>query len=190
MDSMRVILETDRLILREWTLEDAAAAFVIYGDAAVMRYIGATGTPHLNVTQTRAGLERAIARYPQHPGLGFWAAVERARGEIVGAGLLQRLEGGPEVEVGYHLARRVWGQGYATEIARTLVGYGFDRLGLDRIVGVAYPENRASCRVLEKAGFIYQGRRHAYGQDLEYYIIERNTPRFPTDNHPGVPTVG
>lgn len=88
------------------------------------------------------------------------------------------------------LILRVWGQGYATEIARALVGYGFDLLDLDRIVGVSYPENRASCRVLEKAGLIYQGRRHAYGQDLEYYTIERNTLMFPTDNHPGVPTVG
>ncbi|MDP9367172.1 MAG: GNAT family N-acetyltransferase [Chloroflexota bacterium] len=170
---MRVILETERLILREWTPEDAPAAFAIYGDPAVMRYIGAMGTPDPDVDHTRAGLERAIARYRQRPGFGFWAAVERASGEVVGAGLLVPLEGGPEVEVGYHLARWVWGRGYATELARALVAYGFDHLGLHRIVGVAYPANRASCRVLEKAGLIHQGRRRYYGQDLEYYVIER-----------------
>ncbi len=170
---VRVILETERLILREWTPEDAHAAFAIYGDPAVMRYIGAEGRADPDVTHTRAGLDRAIARYPQRPGLGFWAAVERDSGEVVGAGLLVPLEGGPEVEVGYHLVRRVWGRGYATELARALVAYGFDRLGLHRIVGVAYPANRASCRVLEKAGLIHQGRRRYYGQDLEYYVIER-----------------
>ena len=123
---------------------------------------------------TRAGLERAIARYPERPGFGFWAAVERTSGDIVGAGLLKQLESGPEVEVGYHFARRVWGQGYATELARALIAYGFDRLDLNRIVGVAYPANRGSCRVLEKAGLTYQGRRRFYGQDLEYYVIDRD----------------
>lgn len=176
MGGARVILETERLILREWTLEDAPAAFAIYGDPEVMRYIGATGSPDANVEQTRAGLERAIARYPERPGFGFWAAVERTGGAIVGAGLLKHLDGGPEVEVGYHFARRVWGQGYATELARALVAYGFDRLELNRIVGVAYPANRASCRVLEKAGLTYEGRRRYFGQDLEYYIIERSAP--------------
>ncbi len=184
---MHVILETERLILREWTLEDAPAAFAIYGDPAVMRYIGATGTPDPDVAQTRRGLERAIARYPQHPGLDFWAAVERTSREVVGAGLLKHLDRGREVEVGYHLARRVWGWGYATEIARGLVAHGFDRLGLDRIVGVAYPENRASCRVLEKAGLIYQGRRRYYGRDLEYYAIERSASRVQPDGHPRQP---
>ncbi|MDP9472557.1 MAG: GNAT family N-acetyltransferase [Chloroflexota bacterium] len=169
-----MILETERLILREWTPEDAPVAFAIYGDPAVMRYIRADGRPDPDVAHTHAGLQRAIARYPQRPGFGFWAAVERTGGEVVGAGLLKDLDGGPEVEVGYHLARRVWGRGYATELARALVAYGFGRLGLNRIVGVAYPENRASCRVLEKAGLVYLGRRRYYGQDLEYYAIEHD----------------
>lgn len=171
---MKTVLETDRLLVREWTADDAAAAFAVYGDPEVTRYLGGTGEPDPDVATRRERLARIVAKYPGWGGLGFWALVETASGEVMGGAEPVPLEGGPDVEVGYHLRRDRWGRGYATELATALVDHGFDRLGLERIVAVAYPENVASHRVLLKTGLIHLGRRHAFGHELESFAIERS----------------
>jgi RimJ/RimL family protein N-acetyltransferase len=170
---MTTVLETDRLILREWTPDDAEAAFAIFGDPEVTRYLGATGEPHPDVAHTRAGMERLADRYATWNGRGNWAAVEKAAGEIVGGGGLVELEGGPDLEVFYHFRRDCWGRGYGTELTIGLISYAFERLELPRVVGVAYPANVASHRVMLKAGMTHQGRRHVYDQDMEYFVVER-----------------
>ena len=170
---VNVVVETDRLLVREWTTVDAEAAFAVYGDPDVSRYLGGTGEPDPDVASRRERLARIVARYPEWNGLGFWAVVEKAGGEVIGGAELVPLEGGPEVEVGYHLRRDRWGRGYATEVTKALIAYGFERVGLDRIVAVAYPENVASHRVLLKAGLTHLGRRRAFGHDLESFAIER-----------------
>ena len=67
---------------------------------------------------------------------------------------------GPEVEVAYYIVRDHWGQGYATEAARACFEHGFADLGMDRIIGVAWPDNPASLRVMEKSGMTYEGIAH------------------------------
>ena len=168
-----VILETDRLILRQWTPDDAEAAFAIFGDPEVSRYLGATGEPHPDVAYTRQRMERLANRYATWNGRGNWAAVEKASGEIIGGGGLVELEGGPDLEVFYHFRRDRWGLGYGTELTKGLIGYAFERLGLPRLVGIAYPANVASHRVMRKAGMTHQGRRHVYDHDMEYFTVER-----------------
>jgi len=101
-------------------------------------------------------------------------AVELAvSGETIGAAGLQHLEGGPEVEVGYRFLKGHWGRGYATESARAAIGYGFDEIGLERIVAVALESNVASRRVLEKCGLQEIGLTHVYGLEHMKYEIER-----------------
>jgi [ribosomal protein S5]-alanine N-acetyltransferase len=165
-----VIFETDRLIVRRWTLADAEAAFAIYGDPEVWRSMGG-GPGHADVAHSRERLGEIVASYDRRPGFGLWAIVERATGEIVGTVLLVPLDGGPEIEVGYHLARSAWGRGIATEAARGAIRYGFETIGLARIVGVVHPANRASRRVLEKCGLVDDGRGTYYGWDLERLAI-------------------
>src|SRR5881227_3139476 len=75
-----------------------------------------------------------------------------------------------EVEVGYRLSPRMWGRGYATEGARALLRYGFDVLGLYRIVGLTHPENLASQRVLCKAGLREAGWGRYYDRDLRLFV--------------------
>ncbi len=99
--------------------------------------------------------------------------VERTTGELIGGGGLLPLDQGPEVEVFYHFRKASWGNGYATELTRGLIAYAFDTLDLPRVVGVAYPANIASQRVMIKAGMTHDGLRHAYGHDLEYFAIDR-----------------
>ena len=92
---MTAILETDRLILRQWTPDDAEAAFAIFGDPEVARFLGATGEPHPDVAYTRERMERLAAHYPKWNGYGSWAAVEKATGEVIGGGGLVELERAP-----------------------------------------------------------------------------------------------
>ncbi len=79
---------------------------------------------------------------------------------------------GPEVEVAYELAPRVWGHGYATEAARALVDYGFGELSLRRIVALILPDNARSRNVASKCGLILEGPGRFYGLDLVVYARE------------------
>jgi ribosomal-protein-alanine N-acetyltransferase len=176
-----MIFETARLVVRPWTVDEAEQAFAIYSDEDVTRYLGG-GRPHPDVAASRAWIERMAARNASFPpGLGLWAAYLKGFGPPIGSVLLLPLDGGPEIELGYHLGKSWWGQGYATELACGGVRYGFEVLGLKRIAGVTFPENVASQRVLTKAGLRHEGRGQYFGHELEYFAIDAPaTPARPT----------
>ncbi len=167
--NIQVVLETERLLLREWTPGDAQAYFEIYQDPEMFRWLGnGTGKPPKDVAQVRQRLERRVIEGTM-PKLGLWATLDKSRGRIVGnCGLVQTPESG-EIELVYHIARPDWGLGYATEAARACLEYGLKTLNLARVVGLVYPENRASARVLEKIGMRPEGECQAYGTTLKRY---------------------
>ncbi|HET9660932.1 MAG TPA: GNAT family N-acetyltransferase [Thermomicrobiales bacterium] len=179
---MPILLETDRLLVRPWTTDDVEAAFAILGDPEVTRYLGDTGDAFADRDRIHGWLERIVARTAEWNPYGSWAVVENATGDIIGGGGLFQLEGGPDVEVFYHFRQISWGYGYATELARALIAYAFASTDLPRVIGVAFPANTASHRVLTKAGMTHLGQRHAYGADLEYFTIDR--PTFPARKQP------
>lgn len=82
---------------------------------------------------------------------------------------------GPDVEVAYHFAREVWNRGYATEAAGAWVEAAFRELRLERVLALAYPENRASTRVMEKIGMHFEREVEKYGETLVQYGIDRRT---------------
>lgn len=170
---MPILFETDRLLVRPWQLDDVESAFAILGDPEVTRYLGATGEPFADRDRVREWLARIESKSADWHPYGSWAVVDRATGEVVGGGGLLPLDDGPDVEVFYHLRRSRWGQGFATELTLGLIEYAFTHTELPRIIGLAYPGNVASHRVMEKAGMTHIGRRHAYGADLEYFVIDR-----------------
>ncbi len=171
---MPIILETERLTVRSWMSSDVGAAFAILGDPEVTRFLGEADSAFPDLAHTQGWLERIQRAYPKWGDLGSWAVVENATGIAIGGGGLLELEDGPDVEVFYHFRRASWGHGYATELARSLIAYAFDVTALPRVIGLAYPENLASQRVMTKAGMTHLGHRHAYGADLEYFTIERS----------------
>jgi [ribosomal protein S5]-alanine N-acetyltransferase len=173
----QVIFETKRLVVQTWTLDDAAAAFHIYGDAAVMRFLG---PPEPDVEHQRETLARMIERDRRWAnGLGFWAVTERQTGAIVGGVTLKPLEEvGPEIEVGWHLQRNAWGHGYATEAARGALRHGFESLKLPRIVAVIRPRNSRSRRVARRLGMVCIGRGRYYGHILDILVADRETAHF------------
>jgi RimJ/RimL family protein N-acetyltransferase len=175
IDVPAAIFVTERLLVRPWTVEDAPAAFAIFGDPVVARF---AGSPPESVEVSRARLERWIDHFARrNDGLGFWAVVEQASGAIVGEVNLHPY-GGPledtsEVELGYFFNRAYWGRGYATEAARGALRHGFERLGLPRIWVMARCENAASLRVIAKLGARHVRQEWQGEKCLEIFCLER-----------------
>src|ERR1700704_5177520 len=126
---MKVILETDRLFLREYVEEDAEAFFKLNSNPEVLRFVPDKAL--LNVEQARQILiDHPIADYRKH-GFGRGACILKSTGENIGFAGLKYLEELGEVDVAYRLLPAYWGQGLATEVARASVRYGFADLGLE-----------------------------------------------------------
>jgi [ribosomal protein S5]-alanine N-acetyltransferase len=160
-----------RLRLRQFRPADADDLFRLDSDPRVMRYIG---DGNVGTRRTVDGvLDRAARYYLNYPGLGVWPAEEHAGGRFVGWFCLKYIPKTVEVEVGYRLLPEAWGRGFATEGAKALVEYGFNELGLYRIVGVTHPDNAASQRVLQKAGLRDAGWGRYYDRDLRFFVAEQ-----------------
>jgi len=164
------MIETKRLLLRRFTPGDLDAFAALNADADVMRYIGDGKLQSRAQTEVRLN---AILDHWEHHGFGLWVTLEKASGDFVGFCGLKYLDSTSEIEVGYRLAKRFWGMGLATEAAMASLRFGFEVLGLDRIVAVAQPANAASCRVLEKIGLRYVKNARFYDTDVQYYAISR-----------------
>ena len=163
-------VDTDRLVLRPLVPDDAERLFEIYGDAETMRLVGRTGRPVADIDATQRAVE-AIRRHHEFHGFGLWALDERNGSPLVGVAGLTWVEGrGPEVEAAYILRRDRWGRGYATEALRVVLHVGHGELGLERIVALAYLENDASRRVMEKAGMRADGTVEGYGRTMTRHV--------------------
>lgn len=163
------MFETDRLFLRPMDETDTDAVFAMRSDADVMRFIRPLQTEKrdaeswINLVSSRWETEK----------IGFCAVIEKTSNRFIGWCGLWRLKETDEIEVGYALFKEFWGRGFASEAAAACLTYGFDQLGLEKIVAVANPDNRNSRRVMEKIGmnFDYTGR--FYEMNLVHYSITR-----------------
>lgn len=163
------ILETARLILRPFVVDDAADFYRLNSDPEVLRYTG--DQPPASVEDARLGLlERPLADYRRY-GFGRWACVLKATGQFIGFAGLKYVPELSEVDLGYRLSREFWGQGMATEAGRASVAHGFDELGLRRIIGLVEPRHLASVRVLEKCGMKYEGMVDYRGEPVAQYAV-------------------
>ena len=150
---MQIVLETDRLRLRRFTLADVDLLFALDADPAVTRFING-GKPTPRDAIQHEIIPGILRYYESTPGFGRWAATERASGEFLGWFSFRRWpEGGPDDAVlGYRLRQTAWGRGYATEGARVVIRKGFEDLGVERIVAHTMAVNIGSRRVMEKCG--------------------------------------
>jgi RimJ/RimL family protein N-acetyltransferase len=143
------ILETTRVVLREFTPGDIDALALVISDAETMRF---ALSPY-----DRAGVEawitRNINRYAKD-GHGLWAMILKETGELIGdcGPTIQEVDGAREVEIGYHLRRDYWGKGLATEAACACRNFAFQRLAVDHVISLVRPENLPSRRVAERVG--------------------------------------
>jgi ribosomal-protein-alanine N-acetyltransferase len=171
----RFPVDTDRLRLRSIEDGDAERLFQIYGDAETMRHVGRTGRPVVDLAAAQRAVE-SLRRNEAVNGFSLWAIDERDGEALVGVAGLALVEGeGPEVEAAYILRRDRWGRGYATEALRAVLEIGHEQLGMERIVALAYVENDASRRVMEKAGMRPDGTVEAYGRTMTRHISDRGS---------------
>ena len=162
-----MILETQRLILREMTQEDLPALRrILQDDETMVAYNGA-----FDEAETQAWLDRQLARYAQY-GFGLWAVVLKQTGEMIGqCGLTMQPWRSDEVlEVGYLFNRAFWHHGYATEAARGCMEYAFNRLGAKEICSIIRETNQPSRRVAERNGLVLRDSwvKHYRGVDMPH----------------------
>ena len=141
-----IILETKRLLLRRLLPTDFDDLFVLYSDPEVRHYFP-EGT--LTREETQEELEWFLNGHPQHPELGLWATIHKQTGRFIGrCGLLPwTIDEQYEVEVAYMIAKEFWRQGLGTEAAQGILDYGFDTLGLSRLICLIDHDNIASQKV-------------------------------------------
>jgi ribosomal-protein-alanine N-acetyltransferase len=143
-----MVLDTERLLLREMTTADAALAYELNLDPEVVQYTG--DGPFESVQEAFDFLQK----YDHYEKYGFarWAVMRKTDGAFLGwCGLKYDAEMA-EHDIGYRFFKRYWGQGYATESAAACIALGFSQFSLQRIVGRVMTQNTASIRVLEKIG--------------------------------------
>lgn len=163
-------IETERLVLRRPVATDARAIFEEYAqDPEVSRYV--MWRPHANLDETIAFVARCQAGWDAGNDLS-WAIT--LAGDDRAVGMIGARPRGHMVDIGYVLARRLWGRGITAEAARAVVETAFRDPDVHRVWAVCDVENRASARVMEKIGMTHEGV-------LRKWIVHPNLSRSPRD---------
>lgn len=169
-------LTSDRLILREFARGDEVHVHRYASDAEVVRF---TDWGPNSADDTAARIKAYVASQHEDESDMSWAITRRDDDRVIGsAAVWVESKAHARAEFGYVLARHVWGQGYATEVAVLLREYAFGHLRMHRLVATCHPDNAPSIRVLEKAGLTCEGRlrdhlrvRGAWRDSLVYAAI-------------------
>lgn len=158
-----MILETDRLILQEFTTADANFILDLLNEPAFHRYIGDKGVR--TIDEARIYLtEGAISSY-KNSGYGLWLAKTKKNNTSIGMCGLKNRDVLEIPDLGYAFLKQYWSKGYATEAAPGVLTYAFEKLSLNRIAAITHPENKGSEKVLQKLGF--QFKKLVYLDDFE-----------------------
>ena len=171
---------SSRLFYRPFVEEDLNDLFAMYSDLEVTHFL-----PGLRVStldEQRAMLPRLLSTVERYgEGFGVWAAKHRETGELVGTLLLKHI---PDhemnltalIEVGWHLHRPFWKQGYAVEMGQAALEHGFVQKALQEIIAVVDPDNTASARVAERLGMLKEGSTKDFygGEEVVLFRIQRH----------------
>jgi len=168
---LRPRIETERLVLRRFVSKDSEMIYRLNRDPEVMRFMPAAVREQVSPASSARMVEECIAQYERFPGLGIWPTALKETSECIGWTCLKPLDDAEQIELGYRYFPQFWGRGLCTEVSTALVRYGFQELGLDRIVGITDPRNLASRRVLEKLGFRYVKEARYYDHDVLYFVL-------------------
>jgi ribosomal-protein-alanine N-acetyltransferase len=161
-----VLIETERLFLRQWVPDDWKRFKPLATDPAVMKYLGEPWSDERIHAFVNGGITMAQMR-----GWILWPVIHREDAELIGfCGFSDGFP--PDVEIGWRLKPDYWGRGLATEAATAVMRYGFATFGFPRVISVAHPDNRRSIRVMEKLGMTFA--RTFVHRDVEVVCYEKS----------------
>lgn len=163
-------IETARLLLRPFTVDDAIEWLPLISQPEILRYTGETPTTRLDEARALL-LARPLRDYATY-GYGRMACIEKSSGRLIGFSGLKFVPELGETDVGYRFLPDCWGKGYATESAAALMAAGRREHGLGRIVGQVDPAHHASARVLVKLGMQFEKAFEDAGELLHLYASE------------------
>ncbi len=170
-----LILQTERLLLREMTEADAEHLVRLGQNPNVTRHL--PDTPPVGIEEAVRILRTVIL--PQYAmRIGRWAVIRRDSGEFLGWCGLKYYADANEYDLGYRYFQEHWVQGYATEAAHAVLEYGLAHLRNARIVGKAMAGNVASRRVLEKIGLAFEGYVTEDCGEVAVYALTTGRPKL------------
>ncbi|WP_105615908.1 GNAT family N-acetyltransferase [Vallitalea okinawensis] len=169
------VIETERVLLRKVSEEDVADIFEYASNPNVARY--ASWSNHNTLEDSKRVVDYYVNAYKSHSCL-IWGVVNKSDNKLIGtAGYVNINQNSCRGEIGYTLNEAFWGKGYASEIARKLVDFGFSSMHLHRIEGICHVDNHPSVRVMEKVGMEFEGILRGYNKkednfyDVKLYAI-------------------
>lgn len=172
------MIESDRLLLRWFTEDDIEPSYQMNLDPEVSKYTLDGGVHTLEEIRTIIH-DNVFGDYKKY-GFGRFAIVHKTHDLFIGFAGLKQLEDG-EVDLGYRLRREYWRQGIATEASQMSLDYGFNTLGLSRIISMAHAENAASINVMKKLNFHFEKQIEEEGCPVVCYALHK--AEFATSNH-------
>jgi ribosomal-protein-alanine N-acetyltransferase len=148
------VLETDRLVLRDFSPDDAGFMLRLLNEPSFLHFIGDRGVRDLEQARQYI-IDRIVSSYEQF-GFGLYMVeLADSQEEIGTCGLIKR-EGMKDVEIGFAFLPEFWSRGYAVESAKAVMDYARRDLDLERVVAIANPDNERSFRLLEKIGLRFE----------------------------------
>lgn len=166
---MKITLETERLYLREFTIDDAQLLIDLNSSIDVTRYTG--DGPVKDMEEAKRILTDII--FPQYKNnIERWAVHLKSTDEFIGWCGLKYLVETDEIDLGYRFFKTHWGKGYASESARAVLDYGVNKLQLKNIIARAAKANTASINVIKKMGLIYLKDDMCAHDPAEVYILK------------------
>lgn len=170
------VIETQRLLIRRFTVDDAEAYWPLVSSPEVLRYVGEPALT--SIEAVRDLIESRPLRDYQLYGYGRMACIDKDSGRLIGFSGLKYLDDMNETDIGYRFLPEAWGKGYATESAAAILARQSLQFGLRRIIGLVEPENHGSVRVLKKLGLTFERRlADASHGDLDLYAVALPGPR-------------
>ena len=161
-------LETERLLLRPFTMKDADRVRLLAGERVIAENTATMPHPY-EEGMAEAWISTHEAQFLEGENIHF-AICKKANGELIGAMGLVIHKMHDRGELGYWIGVPYWNQGYCTEAAESVLDYGFMDLGLNRIDAIHYTRNPASGRVMEKAGMRFEGMRPQLMKRWDEYV--------------------
>ncbi len=155
-------LVTERLVLRPWTVDDAPAAAVAYGDADVARWL----VPEMDRVGDSAAMRLVLQQWVAEDArmltpAGRWAIEFREDGRLIGGATLLPLPPDDEFEIGWQLHPETWGHGYATETGLALARWAFDQ-GIEQVIALVRPANTRAMVMVRRLGMEWVGETEKY----------------------------